>query len=61
MIDLVQWVQDTQGFLKLAAIKLRQIAEQAPEIAVELREVAHKTEAETDTEDPASSMLYMSK
>jgi len=46
VIELVRRVQDTQVFLKLAAIELRRIAEQAPDIAVELRHMAQKLEAE---------------
>ena len=45
VIELVQRVQDTQVFLRMAAIELRRIAEQAPDIAVELRHMAQKLEA----------------
>ena len=48
VIELVQRVQDTQVFLRMAAIELRRIAEQAPDIAVELRHVAQQLEAEAE-------------
>ena len=41
-------VQDTQVFLRMAAIQLRRIAVQAPDIAVELRHVAQELEAEAE-------------
>jgi hypothetical protein len=44
----VRRVKNTQVFLRLAVIELRRIAEQAPEIAVELRHVAQKLEAEAE-------------
>ena len=46
MIELVRRMQDTQVFLRMAAIELRRIAERTPDIAVELRHVAQKLEAE---------------
>jgi hypothetical protein len=48
VIELVRRVQDAQAFLRMAAIELRRIAEQAPDIAVELRHVAQKLEAEAE-------------
>ena len=60
VIELVQRVRDTQVFLRMAAIELRRIAEQAPEITVELRHVAQQLEAEAedlagdDTDERAS-------
>ena len=48
VIELVRRVHDTQVFLRMAAIELRRIAEQAPDIAVELRHVAQKLEAEAE-------------
>jgi hypothetical protein len=51
VIELVRRVQDTQVFLRMAAIELRRIAEQAPDIAGELRHMAQKLEA--DAEDLA--------
>ena len=45
-IELLRRVQDTQVFLRMAAAELRRIAEQTPDIAVELRGVAQKLEAE---------------
>jgi hypothetical protein len=44
--ELVKRVQDTQDFLKLAAFEPRRIAEQAPDIAAELGQVAGQLEAE---------------
>jgi hypothetical protein len=46
VIELVRRMQDTQVFLRMAAIELRRIAEEAPEIADELRHIAQKVEAE---------------
>jgi len=46
--ELVQPVQDPQTFLRIAAIELRRIAEQDPDIAVELRDLAQKLEAEAE-------------
>ena len=48
MIELVHRVQDTQLFLKMAAIELRRIAEAIPDMAAELRNMAQKLEAEAD-------------
>jgi hypothetical protein len=48
MIELVRRVKDTQVFLRMAVIELRRIAEQAPDIAVELRHTAQKLEAEAE-------------
>jgi hypothetical protein len=48
VIELVRRVQDTQVFLRMAVIELRRIAEQAPDIAVELRHVAQKLDAEAE-------------
>ena len=49
--ELIPRVRDTQVFLRMAAIELRRIAEQAPDIAVELRHVAQQLEAEAEAED----------
>jgi hypothetical protein len=46
VIKLLQRVQDTEAFLRMAAIELRRIAERSPDIGVELRTVAQKLEAE---------------
>lgn len=46
--ELISRVQDTEVFLRMAAIELRRIAEQAPDIAVELRHVAQQLEAEAE-------------
>ncbi len=46
VIELVQRVQDTQVFLKIAALELRRLAEQAPDIALELQHLAEQLEAE---------------
>jgi hypothetical protein len=48
VIELVRRVQDTQVFLRMAVIELRRIAEQAPDIAVELQHMAKKLEAEAE-------------
>jgi hypothetical protein len=48
VIELVRRVQDTQVFLRMAVIELRRIAEQAPDIAVELQHMAQKLEAEAE-------------
>ena len=44
--DLARRVQQSQIFLKMAAIELRRIAAEAPDIAVELRRVAEQLDAE---------------
>ena len=46
--ELIPRVRDTQVFLRTAAIELRRIAEQASDIAVELRHVAQQLEAEAE-------------
>jgi hypothetical protein len=46
LIELVRRVQDTRVFLQMTAIELRRIAEQAPDIAVELQHVARQLDAE---------------
>jgi len=46
--ELIPRVRDTQVFLRMAAIELRRIAEQASDIAVELRHVAQQLEAEAE-------------
>jgi hypothetical protein len=48
-IRLIRRVQDEQVFLRMAAIELRGIAEQDAEIAVELRGMAEKLEAEAES------------
>ena len=48
VIELVRQVKETQMFLRMAVIELRRIAEQAPDIAVELGHVAQKLEAEAE-------------
>ena len=48
VIELVQRVQNTQVFLRMAAIELRRIAEQVPDTAAELRQVVQKIEAEAE-------------
>ena len=48
VIELVQRVQNTQVFLKMAAIELRRIAEQVPDMAPELRQIVQKIEAEAE-------------
>ena len=49
VIELIRRVQDEQAFLRMAAIELRRIAEQDPDIAVELRDMAQKLEAEAES------------
>jgi hypothetical protein len=49
VIELIRRVQDEQVFLRMAAIELRRIAEQGPDIAVELRDMAQKLEAEAES------------
>jgi primosomal protein N'' len=46
VIELLRRVQDTERFLRMAAIQLRRIAEQSPDIAVELQQMAQKLEFE---------------
>jgi hypothetical protein len=48
VIELLRRVQDTQVFLRMAAVELRRIAEQTPDIAVEARLIAQKLEAEAE-------------
>jgi len=48
VIELVQRVQNTRLFLRMAVIELRRIAEQAPDMAAELRQVVQKIEAEAE-------------
>ena len=48
MIELVRRVQDTQVFLRMAAIELRRIADAIPDTAIELRQMAEKLEAEAE-------------
>ena len=47
-VELARRVRDTQVFLKMAAIELRRIAEQAPDTAIELQHVAQQLEAEAE-------------
>ena len=49
VIHLIRRVQDEEVFLRMAAIELRRIAEQDPDIAVELRDMAQKLEAEAES------------
>ena len=48
VFGLVRRVQNTRIFLRMAAIELRRIAEQAPDRAGELRHVAQKLEVEAE-------------
>jgi len=48
VIELLRRVQDTQVFLRMAALELRRIAEQTPDVAVEARLIAQKLEAEAE-------------
>lgn len=44
--DLRSWAQREIGFMRMAAIELRRIAERAPEVADELRHIANQLEAD---------------
>jgi len=46
VIDLVRRVQDTQVFLKIAAIELRRISARVPDVAIDLQHVARELDAE---------------
>ena len=46
VIELMRRVQDTQVFLRMAALQLRRISEQAPDISLELEHVVKQLEAE---------------
>ena len=48
LIELIRRVQDAEAFLRMAEIELRRIAEQAPDIAAELRHVAQQVDAEAE-------------
>ena len=48
VVQLIRWVQDEQVFLRMAATELRRIAEQAPDLAVELRHMAQRLAAEAE-------------
>ena len=52
VIELMRRMQNTEVFLKMAVIELRRIADGAPDIAVELRHMAQKLEAEADNLAP---------
>jgi hypothetical protein len=45
---LVRQVQDTQDFLTMAAVELRRLAAEAPNVATYLRHVAQQLEAEAE-------------
>ena len=47
-VELSRRVRETQVFLRMAAIELRRLAEQAPDTAVELRHVAQQLEVEAE-------------
>ena len=48
VIELLRRVRDTQVFLRMAAVEVRRIAEQTPDIAVELQYMAQKLETEAE-------------
>jgi hypothetical protein len=48
IVELVRRVQDTQAFLRMAAIELRRIAERSPDIASELYHIARQLEADAN-------------
>jgi hypothetical protein len=47
--ELIRWMQNEEVFLRMTAIELRRIAEQDPDQAVELRDMAQKLEAEAES------------
>ena len=48
VVELVQRVQDTRVFLRMAAVELRRMADRAPTVALELQHVAQQLESEGD-------------
>lgn len=46
--DLGRSMRDAATFLRMASIEMRRIADQAPDIAVDLRVMARQLEAEAD-------------
>jgi hypothetical protein len=47
-IDLTRRLHDTMVFLRMAAIELRRVVEDAPEMAAKLRHLAEQLEAEAE-------------
>jgi len=52
VIELVRRAQDAQVFLRMAAIELRRLAEEDPDIAAEVRRVAQELEVEAEDLTP---------
>jgi hypothetical protein len=52
MIEVVRRAQDARVFLRMAAIELRRLAEEDPDIAAELRRVAQELEGEAEDLTP---------
>ena len=52
VIELVQRVQDTHVFSRLAAIELRRLAEKDPDIAAKLRRLAQELEVQAEDLPP---------
>ena len=48
LVELGRRVQDTEVFLRMAALQLRRIAEEVPDTAGELRHLAEKLDAEAE-------------
>ena len=48
MNELAQRVQHAATFLQMAAIEMRRIADDAPDVAVALRHIARQIEAEAE-------------
>ena len=48
MIELAQKVQHAAAFLRMAAIEIRRIADDTPDVAVMLRHIARQIEAEAN-------------
>jgi hypothetical protein len=48
VIEVPRRAQDEPAFLRMAAIELRRIAEQDPSLAIELRHLAQKIDAEAE-------------
>jgi hypothetical protein len=48
MLTIAYTIRHTIAFLRMAAIEIRRLAEDAPDIAVELRHIAGQLEAEAN-------------
>ena len=47
-VRLTRQIQHTAAFLRMTAIEMRRIAENAPDIAIELQHIARQLEADAD-------------